>query len=208
MLSFPYALSFLSDVLRMGSVGFHLMRFDEQSGSGDGRIWTAELARPIWQVSLPLTRCKWDQARRIDARLRALQGSKRDLLWADPTYQTTSNPGAGVTVSTIAADRASVTLAGLPPNYNLRAGDRFSIPWGGGRHYLAEVAEDVVASGAGVAAGVGVMPFVPLGIANGAAANLIMPTLKLFIPPGGHTPYTAMLGGYSEGASLTLLQRL
>lgn len=207
MLSFPYSLSFLSDVLRMGSVGLHLRRFDEQSGSGDGRIWTTELARPLWQANVPLARCGWDQARRIDARLRALQGSKRDFLWADPSYQTASKPGSGVTVSTIAADRASVTLAGLPPYYNLRAGDRFSIEWGVGRHYLAEVAEDVVASSAGVAAGVGVMPFLPLGIANGALANLAAPTVKLFIPPDGHTPYTAMLGGYSEGASLTLLQR-
>lgn len=208
MLAYPYALAFLSDLLRMGTITFQLMRFEEQSGSGDGRIWTSELARPLWQVNIPLARCTLEMARKTDARIRALQGSKQSFLWADPSYQTSSNPGTGVTISAISADRASVSFAGLPPYYSLRAGDRFSIEWGSGRHYLAEVAEDAIASSSGAISNVSVMPFLPLSISVGAAVNLRKPTLRLFVPPNSHTPYQAMLGDYAEGASLTLLQRI
>lgn len=208
MTSFPYALAALSDHLQAAEVTQELRRFDEQSGSGDGRVWAQELARPLWQASLKLADCKTLEARRVDALLRALRGSQETFLWADPSYEPPYDPGDLVVVAGIASDRASVTLHGLPPHYQIRPGDRFSIEWGGGRYYLAEVAQEVTASNIGVAAGVFVYPYLPLGIAPGASANLLCPVMRAFVPPGGHTPYTALPGGTSTGGSLQLLQRI
>lgn len=204
----PYPLAFLTDQLRAAEVTQNLQRFDEQSGSGDGRVWATELARPLWQVSIKLAACETLAARRIDARLRALRGSQESFLWADPSYAPPYDPGDRVIVSAISAERVSVTLSGLPPHYPLRPGDRFSVAWGGGRQYLAEIAEEVIASNTGVAAGVFVYPYLPLGIAPGAAAELLRPVMRAFVPPGGHTPYTALPGGYASGGSLQLLQRI
>lgn len=208
MLSFPYALGFLADLLRVSQVSQTLARFDEQSGSGDGRIWTAELSRPLWQVEISFAACKTSYARMIDARIRALRGSQYAFLWSDPSHRLLSNPGAGAVLTAISTARDGVTLSGLPPYYRLRAGDTFSVAWGGGRQYLAEVAETMVASSTGVLAGVGVMPFVPLGIGIGAAVELRRPVLKVFVPPSGHTPFAAMPGGTSSGGALKLMQRI
>ncbi|RRH69962.1 hypothetical protein [Falsigemmobacter faecalis] len=208
MTSFPYALAALSDHLRAAEVTQELRRFDEQSGSGDGRVWAQELARPLWQVSLKLVPCETLEARRVDALLRALRGSQESFLWADPSYAPSYDPGDLVVVSAISSDRSTVNFTGLPPHYPIRPGDRFSIEWGGGRQYLAEVAEETIASNTGMASAVAVYPYVPLGIAPGASANFLRPVMRAFVPPGGHTPFTALPGGISSGGALQLLQRI
>ncbi|RRH71264.1 hypothetical protein [Falsigemmobacter faecalis] len=208
MSSLSYPLAFLTDQLRVAEVTQHLQRFDEQSGSGDGRIWTRELASPLWQVSLRLVPCSPLDGRRIDARLRALRGSQESFLWADPSYAPSYDPGDLVVVSAISSDRSTVNFTGLPPHYPIRPGDRFSIEWGGGRQYLAEVTEETIASNTGMASAVAVYPYVPLGIAPGASANLLRPVMRAFVPPGGHTPFTARPGGVSSGGALQLLQRI
>ncbi|RRH71991.1 hypothetical protein [Falsigemmobacter faecalis] len=208
MTSFPYALAALTDHLRAAEATQELRRFDEQSGSGDGRVWAQELARPLWQAGIKLVPCRTLEARRIDALLRSLAGSQGTFLWADPSYAPPYDPGDAVVVSAIASDRASVTLTGLPPHYVLRPGDRFSVAWGGGRQYLAEVSDETWASNTGVASGVAVYPYLPLGISAGASANLLRPVMTAFVPPGGHTPFTSLPGGISSGGALQLLQRI
>ena len=53
-LSFPYALDFLAKCLVGPDVPLKLHRFDEASGSGDGRHWSARLSTPLWGASYAL----------------------------------------------------------------------------------------------------------------------------------------------------------
>lgn len=213
-LTFPYPLDFLSDHLREGTVALSMMRNDELSGSGDGRYWTAQLARPLWAVSLGLAARRAEEARRLDAKILALNGSSKTLLWADPSY---SGPAFGatvelavstVTVGAINDDRTAISFAGLPGSFALSAADRFSIIYGTDRYYFGTLSEDAVASTEGSTGEVAVFPYLPFGIAVGSAIEVIRPVLKCIIRPDGYTGFTAMPGGYGSGASLTLLQKV
>ena len=207
-----YPLSFLSDILREdGAVTLDLQRNDELSGGGDGRYWAAELARPIWTVSLNLAalgRGCVPRAREIDAKIRAL-GVNRAFLWCDPTYGGPSNGAVAgpVTVASISADRTAIAFAGLPAGFTLAPGDRFSIAWGSGRYYMAELTEAKVANGSGVTAQIGVYPYPPLSIAAGAAVEMAAPVIKAIVPPKGHKPYGYIRDFVAQGATLTMLQK-
>lgn len=208
-LTFPYPLAFLSDALcTRDDVLLTLRRNDEISGSGDGRYWTAQLARPIWSATVNISYQHRARAREIDAKIRALNGSANAFLWADPFYRTSVDPGSSATISAIGADRTTIALTGLPAGYVINPGDRLSIAWGTDRYYLAEVAETVAASGSGLTGQFGVMPYLPLSISTGAAVEMAKPVVKMIIPPDGYTPFSSRPGRFSQGASIQMLQKV
>lgn len=204
-----YPLAFLSDLLQPSSCTFSLRRFDEHSGSGDGRFWTAQMAPPLWEVSLALRPRPRGKAAEINAKLWALEGTRRAFLFEDRSYNPAAAQAAGnsVTLSSIGTDRASVALTGLPASYRVTAGDRMSIAFGSGRQFLAVFAETVTANSIGTTGQIAISPFLPLGVGTGAAVVMDRPRLKAIVPPGGYTAFTDMLGGISQGAALTLLQK-
>ncbi|MCB5412345.1 hypothetical protein [Pseudogemmobacter faecipullorum] len=148
-LTFPYPLAFLSDVLRAGDVSFDMRRNDEMSGSGSGQFWAAELAPPLWQVTMSLAARRPEQAREIDAKIRALGIGRQTLLFTDPTYAPASriDPGGSASIGSISADRTRISLAGLLPDYVATIGDRISVSLGAGRYWTAELAEGGRVSG-------------------------------------------------------------
>lgn len=204
----PYSLAFLSSILPVADCTFEPLVFEEQSGSGSGQFWTAQMADPLWQVSLSLASCAWPLAREINAKVTAL-GSMKSMHFRDPIYVPAAggNPGSGVSVSAISADRTAIALTGLPAGYVVTAGDRLSILRSSASYYFGEFAETVTASGSGVTVQIGINPPLPMLLATGAAATLGGPIIRLRVPPGGFKPYTQMLGGYSSGASLTMVQK-
>ncbi|WP_273687370.1 hypothetical protein [Ketogulonicigenium vulgare] len=209
--SYPYALGFLSDRLRANQVQLSIARFDERSGSGDGRIWAAQLAPPLWQLNLSLAARSAEDARALDARLHALDGSRGTFLWRDPTYRPAGGFVHGleaVQITAISDDRTAISLSGLPVGYEIYAGDRIGISFGEGRQYFATFAEDAIAGASGAVRPVGVFPYLPFGVNVGAAVELVAPVLKVIILPGGYTGFTQMPGGYGQGASLSLIQRV
>lgn len=202
--------SFLSDLLDPTSVTLDMRRNDEQSGSGDGRYWTAELARPLWTVDVQLNPVSHAVARMIDSRVRELNGSQKAFLFADPTYP---GPAYGslaglsaVTVASISTDRTAIALSGLPAGYEITKSDRLSIAWGTDRVYFAEFNSNATASAGGVTGEIAVTPYLPMGIAAGAVVELVTPTLRVIVPPGGYTPFT-IYAGYAGGASIKMLQK-
>lgn len=207
-ISFPYSLDFLWGILDPSTITVTLRRFDEESGSGDGRFWSAELSRPLWEVEASLIDIHWEEARRINARFRALAGMGGSMLFSDPSYEPEFDAGPDVTVSSISADRSALTLAGLPPFHGLRGGDAFSVAWGDGRWYYTEVAEDMMATELGVIGPVSVHPYVPLGLSAGLAVNLRTPTMKMYLQKDGFTPYSYTAGQRASGASIRLRQRV
>ncbi len=212
-LSFPYALSFFCDTLRVNRVRLGLRRNDEQSGSGDGRFWSAELARPLWTADISLADRPERLARDLEAKINGLDGTRGTFLFADPTYK---GPASGVTtglgsvtVSSIRADRGAIGLTGLPAGFVASAGDYLSINFGSGRVYFGALAEGGTANGSGVLASREIRPYLPMTITTGATVELVRPRFKAIIPPSGYTPFNYDLphGEVATGASLQILQK-
>ncbi len=167
------------------------------------------MAPPLWEISVALIVPGRASAAEISAKIRALDGMRRQFLFEDKSYRPASGgtPGGSITVNSINADRTAIALAGLPAGYRVTAGDRMSIAWGSGRYFFAEFAETVTANGSGVTAQIAIMPYLPQSIATGAPVEMARPRLKAIVPPGGFTPFTDIPGRLSQGASLILLQK-
>lgn len=205
-LSEPYPLAFLSSILRVASVQFDLIRFEESSGAGSGQLWTSEMADPLWQVDIAMADCPWSLAREINAKVKAL-GTMKSMHFSDASYSPAAGgvPGAGATISAISADRTRIALTGLPAAYRVTAGDRLNINSGGASLYFGEFAETVNASGSGVTAQITITPPLPFSLATGASVVMAAPVLRARV--GAFAPYTWQLGDYGAGASLTLVQK-
>lgn len=208
-LTFPYALDFLAKCLLGPEIPLRLIRYDEKSGSGDGRHWSAQLSTPLWGASYPLYAQTPALAREINAKVNALDGMSKTLLWADPYYKgpasgLTTGLGA-VTVGSIRADRGAIALAGLPAGFVLTAGDYLSINHTSGRVYFGQFAEGGTASG-GTIAQRELRPYLPMGISAGATVELVRPRFKAMVTD--YTPFADFRGAWGSNASITLLQKI
>ncbi|SEU03345.1 hypothetical protein [Paracoccus homiensis] len=203
-LSFPYALDFLANCLIGPEVALKLSRNDEASGSGDGRVWSVELARPLWTATYSLDAKDGAHAREINAKINALDGSSKTFLWADPWYSgpAVSAPNySGVTVASISANRGALAFSGLHEDFAFTAGDYISIAYGGGKQYLGQLAEG------GDSGQLEIRPYLPMGISVGASVQIAKPRMKAIIPPNGWTPFSSTRYGWGQGASITVLQK-
>ncbi|SOC11472.1 hypothetical protein SAMN05877809_105294 [Rhodobacter sp. JA431] len=207
-LSFPYALDFLSDHIKAAQIPLTLRRFDETSGTARGQVWSTQLAPPIWTATVPLVARSWAEARAVDAKILALDGMAKTFLWADPAYMSAcyGRVGGNVTVASVSSDRTAIGLSGLPPGYPVSIGDRLSVAHGTDRVWFATFAEEGVADAAGDLAELSVYPYVPFGVSVGAAVEMDRPYFKAMVED--YTGFSAMPGKYSQGASLTLLQKV
>lgn len=208
-LSFPYAIDFLAKCLVGPDVPLKLHRFDEASGSGDGRNWSARLSTPLWGASYALYAQDAAKAREINAKVYALDGMDKTLLWSDPYY---TGPASGmtaglgsVTVSGIRADRGAIGLAGLPQGFVLTAGDYFSIPYASGRFYFGTFVEGGTAGTAGGLGQKEIRPYLPFGIASGATVYLVRPLFKAMVTE--FQPFSSFRGRWGSNASITILQK-
>lgn len=214
-LTFPLPLAALSDIIPIGSIRLGLQQSDELSGTGDGRVWVAELAPPIWRAEITLARRAIPFAKQYVARIRALRGSREAFLLCDPTcLLPASDPtgailgAAAVTISGIGGDRFAVSLAGLPAGYALTPGDKFSLTYGSAptRYYYGEISEPKSANGSGAVSSIAVTPALPAGVAAGAAIRLRSPYLKAIIAPETFNPGTSSRI-HTDGISFTALQQ-
>lgn len=210
-LTFPYALDFLAKCLIGPSIPLNLQRFDEQSGSGDGRFWAAQMAGPLWGATYSLYSKHGAHAREINAKVYALDGMSKVMFWADPYYKgpaegVVAGNLTGVTVSGIrAADRGAVALTGLPQGQRIEAGDYLSITYTGGRVYFGTFAEAGTANAAGNIAQREIRPYLPMGIGVGASVELVRPYFRAMVTD--YTPFANYRGQWGENASITILQK-
>lgn len=207
-LSYPYALDFLANCLGGERIPLALQRFDEQSGGGDGRFWSAQMATPLWGATYPLYAKSAAHAREINAKVYALDGMSKTMLWADPYY---SGPASGatavlgaVTISGIRADRGAIALTGMPEGFVLSAGDYLSINYGQ-RVYFGTFAEGGTAGSAGGMGQKEIRPYLPLNITTGATVELVRPRFKAMVTD--FTPFANFRGKWGDSASITLLQK-
>lgn len=209
-LVYPLPLDTLSECLTGPETGLELLRYDERSGSGDGRVWTAQMASPLWTASYELYARTPELARKINALVYSLDGGMKTMFWADPFYEGPADGAKGslanAKVEAIrATDRGAFSINGLPDGQILRVGDYFSIAYGGGRVFFGQFAEQGAANASGVLAGREVRPYLPLGIAPGAPVQLMRPFLKMMVTQ--YHPFNIQRGQVSGTASITLLQK-
>ena len=211
-ISYPYALPAFADLLKISSIVWDIQRNDELSGSGDGRVWQAELAPPLWTGTVTLADMYNDEAKQVAARIRKLHGAQEALFLHDPLskYPQADPDGtklgaAGVSIGALGTDNASMSLKGLPAAYKLTIGDKMQIAYGG-RYAFLEVSETVAASSTGVTPTFGVFPHLPTGIAADMGVELLRPACKCVVMPGSHNPGTAS-GPITTGATFKIIQK-
>jgi hypothetical protein len=191
--SYPYTLPVLADRLKIQKVSWSIQRNDEMSGGGDGRVWQAELAPPLWMATIELCEMDLDQAEAVAALIRKLHGAQESFLLYNPArkYPAADPTGAllGSAYVTVAAVGGNtISLAGLPAGYMVSLGDKMSITYAGARVAFLEASETVAANGAGATGAIEVFPHVPVGVQAGQAVTLVRPACKCFIMPGTHNP--------------------
>lgn len=211
-LTFPYPLAFFSDVLRTKSARVRLQRFDEASGGGDGRTWTAELAPPLWVGDISLADRPASLARELEAKIDGLDGSRGTFLFEDPGYRGPASGSIGlgnVTINGIRSDRGAIGITGLPVGFVLTARDRLSITYASGRVYYGTFLEGGTAGSTGGLGQKEIRPYLPFGISNGAVIELVRPHFRAFVVPGGYTPFEYDLphGEIARGGSIRIQQR-
>ena len=210
--SYPYSLPAFADLLKISSIVWDIQRNDELSGSGDGRVWQAELAPPLWTGTVTLSDMYNAEAKQIAARIRKLHGAQEALFLYDPLskYPQADPDGtklgsASVSVVALGADNASLSLQGLPAGYRLTVGDKIQVGYGG-RYAFLEVSETASADGQGITPVFGVFPHLPAGFTAGLGVILLLPACKCLIMPGSHNPGTAS-GPITSGATFKVIQK-
>lgn len=184
-------LSYLNDILCIESIVFNVMRNDELSGTGDGRIWQAELAPPLWDCTVNVAPNYHDDAKQVAARIRALEGSKEPFLLVDPISKTPQSDKAGAfsdmvnTIISISSNGKLISINGFPPNFKLTFGDKFSIIYGSNRdkYSFHEVAGEVSANANGQITNIPVFPFIPPSIIVNDVATFYDAPCKMVIYP-------------------------
>jgi hypothetical protein len=189
------ALANLADLLRIESVVFDIKRNDELSGSGDGRVWQAELSPPLWTADVALTPAFHADAEDIASVLRSLNGSQEPFMLWNPTRRFPRADPTGALlgsnaplIGSIATDRRIITLKGLPAGYVLSRGDKLQFVTGD-RNQFVEISDAVVtANGSGVTPAFNVFPHVRFGVGVDQAVILKNPACKMILQPGTHNP--------------------
>lgn len=213
-LTYPYAVADFADRVTAiaPSIKFDLQRNDEQSGSGDGRYWVAELAPPLWTATIGLKGLKANDGRRMAALMRALGANGTFLLYDPRACYPISDPGgavlgsATVIVASIGSDRLSLGLAGLPSAYALSVGDRIQIDYLSGKIGYHDVVGEAAADASGIIAALPVYPALASAIVPGDVVTLIKPCCKMMMVPGSVDPGT-WSDGLDGGAGFTAIQK-
>lgn len=189
------ALANLADLLRIESVVFDIKRNDELSGSGDGRVWQAELSPPLWTADVALTPAYHADAEDVATVLRSLNGSQEPFMLWNPTRRFPRADPTGALlgsnsplIASIATDRRNIALKGLPAGYVLKRSDKLQFITGDRNQFLEIVDEVVTANGSGLTPTFRVFPNVRIGVGVDQAVILKNPACKMILMPGSHNP--------------------
>ncbi len=210
-MALPLTLAALFDKMPIASVKWSIQRNDELAGNGDGDVWSAELAEPLWSGEASLASGLHDELKQAAALIRGLDGSKQAFMCCDPLspFPQADPTGSilGVTVvlvRAVAADRRLLQLKNLPAGYTLTLGDKVQITQGNLIRFF-EVGATASATGAGNL-DVSVFPRLPLTLAVDALVTLIRPACPVIVAPGSHDPGTGRRS-ITSGAAFKVLQK-
>lgn len=192
-LTFPLPLTEFFDILRAAEATISCPTIHEQSMTGAGEVLTRALGPSLWQGSVTIATNKREELRGVRGLVDAVtRGSfmARDLSYVGPHDDPTGAifSGAAVTMNSVLAN-GDVRFAGLPANYQLRAGDYFSLTYGSGpvRNAMHQLQQDTRASAGGQSAYAAVHPPIRPGWTTSTAIRFIRPVCKAVIVPGSIT---------------------
>lgn len=215
-IAYPYSLAFLADILPVSAVTWNIKRGDVLSGQGSGRIWQTQLRPPLWTATIEFDDAVFvREGERIAARIRKLHGAQEAFFLYNPAllYPASDPRGtklgaSAVSIASVGADRASISVSGLPANYVLTDGDKFAFSYGASptRYAFHELSEPVQANAQGVTPVFGVFPHLPIGVGAGTALNFAKPACLMFIKPESHNPGRAFRS-LQGGGGFEVIQR-
>lgn len=192
LLTFPISQAELGDQLPVQSVTWELVRQQEFSGLGSGEGLAHDLGPALWEGEVSLRPLLHTQARALQAKFDALDGAINTFYLANPLgWWPADDPGGVIygsstpTINNIPSERKRMAFAGLPANYQLRAGDMLMADYGTpSRRALFRLVSDIKANGSGTTASVELRPHVRPGITTGMSVSFKRPSAKVKIIPG------------------------
>lgn len=210
--TYPYSIAFLADTLRIKTAITDIQRNDELSGTGDGRIWQAELAPPLWTLTVGLALDTHDKIKQVAAKIRKLHGAQEPFYMYDTMSKyPQADPkgiilGSSTVTATITSNKSIVAFTGLPVGYKITVGDKFTIlnSMTNKPHYH-EASETVLANSSGVAT-FACFPHLSTNLDSGNAVILKKPYGRFIIVPDSFAPGTGE-GLYTEGAGFKAIEK-
>lgn len=205
----------LNDLLRIQSVTWDIKRRDELSGVGDGRVFAAEMAAPLWTADVQLTPAYHNDAKQIGARLRALRGPMTAFMLCDPVslYPQADPDGtilgtASVVVSAVSSGRDAISFLGLPNAYALTIGDKVQITDSSDstKTGFFEFSGSASANASGILSNIPVFPHLPAWVGVGDVVTLKKPACRMTLMPSSHNPGTSD-PALTTGQSFQAIQR-
>ncbi|MEO1989624.1 MAG: hypothetical protein ABGX47_23695 [Martelella sp.] len=113
------SLSQFFDHLKLMPIRWDIQRNDELSGTGEGVVYQAELAPPLWKADVTIQPVRLTEAQAISALVRGLGGALEPFMFRDPYICGPRLDPAGiwivgstVTIGSVSGGR--ISLSGLP----------------------------------------------------------------------------------------------
>lgn len=190
--TFPLALNIFQDDIGIESVNWRLQENKEYSGQGSGAVLESNLGPSLWMADISTRPWNANKAREIEAMINIVQRSNGSFLLHDPRRCYPSRDpngliiaGSNVQINSLPTP-ATLSLKGLPANYQLRRGDYLAFTYASAptRYALHEVAENISANAGGVTAAFEVSPFIRSGAAVNNAVTLVKAAAKFIVVPG------------------------
>ncbi|RJG46497.1 hypothetical protein [Mesorhizobium sp. DCY119] len=184
-ITYPY--NFL-DIFPGWSVEFDVLYRQEQSRTAGGRTIVKDLGSPLWTATFQSRSMRPNELDEWRARMKALEGGTQELrAWPTSRCYPIAYPNgvgmgtvSGAQVNSIAANRKTISLKGLPVGYTVRIGDYIQI----GTSNLHQVLEAATANGSGVTGTFEVRPHLwPLSAVNDAV-TVVKPSCLMTQVPG------------------------
>ncbi|MBO9589061.1 hypothetical protein [Devosia sp.] len=179
-----------ADLLRTADIKLVQAFQQQRSMTGGGETRYADRAPSLYRADIRLATMENAEAEGIMALINSRGGGlKTVLLFNSRMPFPASDPDGsiiGATVPKLGAitDRLHVAFTGFPAGYVLPRGMFFGIVFDTSRHYLGQIVEPKVASGAGAVTATEIWPPLPASIAGTPDVVVAKPVGKFRIEPG------------------------
>lgn len=205
-LTFPLSTATFADQLSAVSFRMWIEEYTQSSGTEGGDVLVAQVAAPKWRAEIGLGPMVKTEAARIQGLMEALGIGGRfylyDLRKAGPANDRTGAAVGSASVTISAISGRAIRLAGLPANFQMRAGDMLSFDYGSNpvRRALHRLSENALANGAGLSTLADVSPPIKAGTIVGTPVTLYKPAARMMVAAYDHG---ASEGRFTVGATIS-----
>lgn len=188
-LVFPLSTAEWMDILAVEDITFSAPPQVEMSQTAGGEVLRRRIGPSLWRGEVRMYNLRYGCGSGRQTLLSALAEPGASFFVYNPRRQFPQDDPDGSLIAsstptlTAVASNGNVQLAGMPGNYQLRAGDLFSFTYGSNpvRLALHSVVQDRRANGSGAISGLIVHPPIRTGWTAGTAVRFIKPVCKAVI---------------------------